>query len=250
MGFMPQVDYREAIAGVERHWWGEPEDWYNRFSAGGEYSKAQDHTGQLLAEEADIWGVFAGPYESFLWLDLARREEYWDGRLFDLDFVRSWLSVRPSGLFRLQMDSRIGDQIDFDNTRPARQIWLNPVLSLQLGLRIRADLDYTYQQMNVDAGRLFEANLSQLRLVYQFNLRTFVRAILQYTDIVRDPELYVDEVDAQERDVFGQFLFSYKLNARTVVFVGYSDSREADENISLTQASRSVFLKLGYSWML
>jgi len=45
-------------------------------------------------------------------------------------------------------------------------------------------------------------------------------------------------------------LFSYKLNPRTVVFVGYSDSREGNQDISLTQSNRTLFLKLGYSWVL
>ena len=56
-----------------------------------------------------------------------------------------------------------------------------------------------------------------MRVVYQFNIRTFVRAILQYTNIDRDPTLYEDEVDAQTRELGTQLLFSYKLNPQTVV---------------------------------
>lgn len=41
-----------------------------------------------------------------------------------------------------------------------------------------------------------------------------------------------------------------KLNPRTVLFAGYSDNYEADEAIDLVQKNRTVFLKLGYAWVL
>jgi hypothetical protein len=106
--------------------------------------------------------------------------------------------------------------------------------------------------LDVEEGRLYTANLSQLRLVYQFNIRTFVRAIVQYTDVARDLGLYDDpeDVDAKTNQVFTQLLFSYKVNPRTVLFLGYSDNREGDENIDLLQENRSVFLKIGYAWNL
>ena len=250
MGFMPRVDYKEAVGGLQHNWWGETGDWYNRLSAAGEYSQSEDHSGQLLDREFDVWGSYQGPLESFVWLNLATSEQFWDGELFDLKNVRNWLAIRPNGTIRLSMFSRFGDQIDFDNTRPGTQVFLSPEISLNLGLRIRADIEHTYQSLDVDEGKLFTANLSQLRLVYQFNIRTFVRAIVHYQNVDRDPELYINEVEANSKDLFGQFLFSYKLNPRTVVFLGYSDSREGDQDLTLTQANRTFFLKLGYSWVL
>lgn len=251
MGFMPQVDYKEAITGLEHNWWGESGDWYNRLSAGGEYERAEDHSGQLLSQETDVWGVCSGPLQSFVWLDFATGERYWDGEVFDLQTVRNWFAIRPNRVVRMEMFSRFGDQIDFDNTRPGRELSLNPEVSLNLGLRLRADLDYNYRRMNVEEGRLFDAHLSQVRLIYQFNIRTFVRAIVQYSNVDRNTELYIDDdVEANTQDLFTQLLFSYKVNPRTVVFVGYSDTREGDEDLSLTQSNRTVFLKLGYSWVL
>ena len=250
MGFMPRVDYKRAVTGMQYHWWGEEGDWYNRLSAAGEYSHSEDHSGQLLDEEFDVWGSIQGPKESFVWLNLATSKQFWDGQVFDLNNIRNFVGIRPSGMIRLEMFSRFGDQIDFDNTRPGKQVFLSPEISLNLGLHVRADLEHTYQRLDVDEGQLFDAHLSQLRLVYQFNIRTFIRAIVQYQNVNRDPELYIDEVDANTRDLFGQFLFSYKLNPRTVVFVGYSDTREGDQDLSLTQSNRTFFLKLGYSWVL
>ena len=251
MGFMPKVDFQEAVTGLERHWWGTEGDWYNRLSVGGEWARSEDHSGQLLSEEFDVWGVYQGPLQSFVWFDVATGNEFFDGELFDLNFIRSFVAVRPVGDFRFEMFSRVGDQVDYSNVQPADEIYLNPEIQFNLGLHLRTDLSHTYQQLDVEDGRLFTANLSQLRVVYQLNIRTFVRAIFQYQDIERNPDLHVDEeVDANTRHLFLQLLFSYKLNPRTVVFVGYSDNREGDQNIALTQENRTIFLKLGYSWIL
>ena len=77
-----------------------------------------------------------------------------------------------------------------------------------------------------------------------------MRSIFQYRTVDRTPELYVDEVDAESESLFSQLLFSYKINPQTVLFVGYSDNRAGDQDISLTQEDRSIFLKFGYAWVL
>jgi hypothetical protein len=142
-----------------------------------------------------------------------------------------------------------GDGIDFANTRPGTRLFWEPSLRLNLGLRLRLSLEHDLQRFEVDEGRLFEANLTQLRLVYQINLRTFVRTIFQYRRIERDPDLYVDEVDAMTERLFTQFLFSYKLNPQTVLFLGYADNREGDQLVDLTESNRTLFFKFGYAFV-
>ncbi len=90
----------------------------------------------------------------------------------------------------------------------------------------------------------------RLRLFYHFNLRTFVRTIFQYRHITRNPELFVQAVEPKSEQLFTQFLFSYKLNPQTVVFLGYSDTSIGFEDLSLTRANRTFFVKLGYAWLL
>ena len=88
-----------------------------------------------------------------------------------------------------------------------------------------------------------------IRFIYQFNTRAFVRTILQYTDVKRDPSLYLDPVEPRSQDLLTQFLFAYKVNAETAFYFGYSDSHEGSEDLPLTQTSRELFIKLGYAWM-
>jgi hypothetical protein len=101
----------------------------------------------------------------------------------------------------------------------------------------------------VDGGRLFEANLSQLTTVYQFNTRMFVRLITQYTDIQRDATLYTADVNGKTEEIFNQLLFSYKLNPQTVLFAGYSDNALGTDRIDLERQNRTFFMKLGYAWV-
>ena len=111
------------------------------------------------------------------------------------------------------------------------------------------ELIYTYSALDVEGGQLFKAKVPEMKAVWQFNTRTFVRAIFQYTDIIRNPDLYDDEVDALSRDLFVHLLFSYKVNPRIVFFLGYSDSGHETQDFGLTTTDRTLFLKLGYYWI-
>ena len=43
---------------------------------------------------------------------------------------------------------------------------------------------------------------------------------------------------------------SYKINPRTVLFVGYSDNCYGTQDYSMTRYDRTFFIKLGYAWVL
>ena len=106
------------------------------------------------------------------------------------------------------------------------------------------------QQRVVEGQELFEVQLSQLRAVYNFNVRTFVRAIVQYQDLKQDPSLYTFPTVESSEDLFTQLLFSYKLNPQTVLFVGYSDASVGFDQVELTRTDRTFFVKVGYAWLL
>ena len=128
---------------------------------------------------------------------------------------------------------------------------LNPRLEYRLGqTRWRCTPGYTLERLDVEGGRLFTAHLAQGRLVYHLGTRAFARAILQYTDVDRDPALFLEPVAPRTKRLFSQLLFSYKVNPQTVVLAGYSDNHAGLRDVSLTQTDRTFFLKLGYAWVL
>jgi hypothetical protein len=125
---------------------------------------------------------------------------------------------------------------------------VSPFLRWRATRSLQLQLSHTNERLDVEGGRLYTANLTELRAVYQFNVRMFVRALIQHTDIQRDPSLYKDATESRSRLLFPQLLFSYKLNPQTVLFVGYSSTRVGDETIDVTEADRTLFVKVGYAW--
>jgi len=74
---------------------------------------------------------------------------------------------------------------------------------------------------------------------------------LQHSETSRNPDVYIDEVDANSKDVGRQLLYSYKINPQTVFFLGYSDQYVDEDSLDgLTASDRSLFMKIGYAWSL
>jgi hypothetical protein len=70
--------------------------------------------------------------------------------------------------------------------------------------------------------------------------------------------MYIFPVDSRAKGFFAQFLFSYKLNPRTVLFLGYSDNAMGgvfdswlgSGRVGITRTDRTFFLKIGYAWQI
>lgn len=250
LGFIPRGDRQFWVAGLERLWWGDEDDRWSRIWAGVDYDVTEDQSGQELEREAEIWGSISGPMQSFATVRLGRRTRFFNGREFEESFRQTFFELQPSANFFFEMFARTGDTIDFANTQPADQLLLEPGIRLNLGRRVVLRLNHTFNRLKVEGGTLITANLTELRAVYQFNRRTFVRLISQFLDLDRDPTLFQNSVEARSKDLLNELLFSYKLNPRTVLFLGYSDNHQANDRFDLTQTNRAIFMKLGYAWVL
>ena len=247
-GFVPQVDYRQGSAGFERRWWGADGDWWTRFEIGSDWDFTETQSGELLENEWEGWVNIQGPRQSMLWLQGGWRKRGFNGQQFDQVFGSFWGEVWATGDLFLGLSVDFGDQLDVDNTRNGSRIRFVPELTWRPGRHLRVGFSQVSERLDVDGGRLYAADLSRLRAVWQFNVHTFVRAIVEYTHVDRDLGLYLDpeDVEARTRRLFTQLLFSYKLNPQTVLFAGYSDTQAGDDMVSSTVANRSVFVKVGY----
>jgi hypothetical protein len=249
-GFLPRVDTRTINPGVGRAFYGNPGDWYTRINVDLEGVRITDHTGLLTDESVILTGRFEGPLQSSGRLSLSRGKEYYEGVTYDLTKEEFFFNVRPTGDFTCSLGGRFGDAVDYANGRPARIIRLIPGLTYDIGRHLYVQFDDTFEQLDEAGGRLYRANLAELRLVYQFNLRTFVRAIVQHLDLKRNLDLYIDSQSSPSQQLFTQYLFSYKINPQTVFFLGYSNTNAGIESIPVTTTNRTVFVKLGYAWLL
>ena len=251
-GFESRVDTRFYLLGHGREWWAEDDDsWWSWAGLGGDLDFTEQHDGQPLEREAEFWFNLNGPWQSSFGVGAGLRDRFFNGAMFAEDFEWFNVNVRPNSTLRAGLFMRFGNDIDFANTRSGEQLIFEPSVTLRLGRHLSLDLEHVYRNLEVEGGeRLFTANLTQAEAIYQFNQRLFVRAITQFRDVDRDPTLYLDEVDSESQRLFNQFLFSYKLNPQTVLFLGYSDNHRGDQDASLTQTDRTVFFKVGYAWRL
>ena len=254
-GFIPQVGYKYGNAVVEYSGYGEKgKNWYTRWWVGGDYDNMHEQNGDLLEEELEAWAAVQGPMQSFFQIVTGDRDRRYNDVTFDEQFLHWNAEVRPTGSFYVFASGTFADQIDFANTQPGKRFRVAGGVRWNIGVRTKVDFDHSYEDLDVEGGKLFDAKVTQLRAVYQFNIRMFARAILQYTDITRDPSLYrFETVDARSKRLFPQLLFSYKLNPQTVFFAGYSGTRLGGEfdgvDVSLSEADRTFFVKLGYAWL-
>ena len=251
-GFVPRVDIREAEGFLVRRFWPQPGAWWVSSELGVNLSRTEDHAGALTDEAWFLFGNVRGPLQLQANFNLARRKTRFGGILYeDLDLADVFVTLQPTGSVRLALFAQQSETVDFANNRPADQLLVAPTVELKLGRHLNLQVDHTLLQLDVlDDRRLFEVQLTQLRAIYNFNVRSFVRAIVQHQELAQDPSLFGFPTVASAEDLFTQLLFSYKLNPQTVLFVGYSDNSSGFDQVDLTRADRTFFVKVGYAWIL
>ncbi|MBC8180666.1 carbohydrate binding family 9 domain-containing protein [candidate division KSB1 bacterium] len=250
LGFITQTGIRNNELGGTYKWQRDPGHWYTQISLTGEFEYGRDKQNTLLNRDLSLRLNYQGPFQSHShWLGEQGTRRY-NGKEFDLQWMQGCFGLRPVAPLFIHFFWRYGDQIDYANTQLGTRIQLMPSFELNLGLHLKMEFLHTFERLNVNGGRLYSANVSHLKLIYQFNKRMFIRTILQYKDYQRNVNLYSNSVEAETKKLFTQFLLSYKINPQTVFFLGYSDDYYEDENISLIQTNRTIFAKIGYAYIL
>jgi hypothetical protein len=251
VGFIPRVDVSQSYGEGGRVWQGPSGKWWTQFQARGWWSDVRDRSGRLLARSFEPGITLNGPWQSYLQLRAGPKQEFWNGQLFDMHGVNLYIQLRPMSGLSMQMQVLRGGQIDYANSRIGDQRFFQPQIDWNITRHLLLRLRYTSNRLSSQTGpTVFRADLTDLRVTWQFNLRSFVRVTLQNQDIERHVEQYRLLTTAPTSKSLGtQLLYSYKLNPQTVFFAGYSDNRLEDGATGLLEPTgRTVFLKLSYAW--
>jgi hypothetical protein len=249
-GYVPRVDYRN-ISGQAQRRFQRDSGWFNTIDIGMRGWRMTDYNWTLTDQTVAGFVNYTGPYQTTVQFNMPRDIIVFQGVRYEYPRPNFYAGVKPFSGLNIQLQGRFGGGVDYANGRSATQaLQFGPQIDYNPVSRVSLRLSYNLDQLSVDQGRLYRANLTQLRMLYHLNVRTFVRAILQYTDITRNPSLYAFEVDGRSRKLFSQYLFSYKLNPQTVLFAGYSDNALASQTADLLRQNRTFFIKLGYAWVL
>jgi hypothetical protein len=251
-GFVSRVDYRSGQGQIRRRWWRGGGSWFNTIDVGVGGWRNTNSDWDLSEQTVAGFFNYTGPYQIQIQFNAPRDVVVYQGVRYEYPRPSFYFGIKPNGDSFLSFNAQFGGGVDFDNGRRAiSSVQLQPAIDYRPTSSINLNLSYALDRLSVDGGRLYQANLAQLKVVYNLNVRTFVRAILQYTDITRDPALYTFPVAGRARHLFSQYLFSFKLNPQTVIFCGYSDNATSGvTNIDLQRQNRTFFVKLGYAWVL
>ena len=249
-GFVTQVDAEKQAISGGHVWHGTDDTWWTRLRWSGDWDITHNDAGQLLEREVETRFTIQGPLQSFIRIRGEMSDKLWDGVLYEEKSIGMYAQMRPVGGLELGLWMGTGDRIDFNNSRLAKRRKFEPFVSWNinrhLAVRVRGDLLKLKTQANE---AILEADVYDVRLTWQFNRRSYLRFTMQHFDITRNADVYVDEVDANTRDVGRQLLYSYKINPQTVFFLGYSDNLIDDDTLSgLSEIDRTFFMKIGYAW--
>jgi hypothetical protein len=251
-GFISRVDVVQDWFEVNRNWYGTSDTWFNELGIGLEGDRPEDQSGRLLEESLQPRFSAQGPLQSFATIGAGPSREYWEGQIYDKQGGFMFGQIRPRSGLNINMQIGRGEQIDYTNSRLADSTRFQPQVEWNATRHLLMRLRYTANRLSAkDGPTIFDAKLVDLRLTWQFNVRSFVRLTMQSQNIERNTWLYDDPLntDPKTETLASQVLYSYKLNPQTVLFAGYSDNRIDDAMTgSVEQTGRTLFLKLSYAW--
>ena len=249
LGFVNRVDFKHMVATIGRTWRWDGDGFFSRIRFAADYDRTEDQSGLQLEEETEFFINMSGPLQSYLNGLFGSSETYWNGKYFDEQFNMINVGFSPTPNLTLSSMIRYEDVVDFANTRLGYSKRWGPRINYRFGRHFQVNLRHQLQEFESDSKPLFRANLTDLRATYQFDARSFVRLTVQYADRERNVENYIRVVDATSKNLGAQLLYSYKLNAATRFFLGYSDKGfQNDIYDSIEYTNRTFFAKFSYAW--
>jgi len=256
LGFQSRSNIERVVLGGRRTYYGDGDDTLTQWGYFGDWDKTYDQEGQVLEEEYEIHGTMQGQKQFFTNFGVVHRDRLYEDEYFKETQFKTFIEMRPVASTLIGTFFKFGKQIDFANAQLGDVVYIEAFTEWDVNRHINASINYNYSHLDVDDGRLFTAHQSDIRLSYQFNMRSKLKFVIQFTDIARDTDLYTEEdpediPDEQEKFFSSQLIYSYKINPQTLFFLGYSDGGYQDDSLAqLTRDERSVFTKFSYAWQM
>jgi len=252
LGYQAQVDYKKALLGGGQTWYLDANELVTEYSYNVDWDKTWAQDGSLLEEEYEGYVFLKGQMQSFLEVGYVHRNENYDDKFYNQNIGYIWGGFKPSKDITLNLYTEFGSKIDYSNEQLADLFTLEPELTWDINDHWQVQLEHSYSRLNNPQGdNVFTANLTDLRIYYKFNMRSMLKLILQFEDIDRNENAYYYVVDKINRDYGSQLVYSYKINAQTLFYLGYSDKGYQDDSLkNIERDQRTFFTKLSYAWQL
>jgi hypothetical protein len=268
LGFMPRADYQKSAVDVKRLFYGEPESIWQEMSFLGQWQILHNENGELL--ERSVSGGFDidGPKLSYIDVKVVaadkiglRRHELnsnlaidnsIDGntRRFQENQAIIYATVQPTAQISTEFELTLGDKIDYDNDRLGDFIVLYSNISYNVNKHLEFEFSHTYSDLEAESANVYTENLTELRVSYQFDVNSYLKFNVVYTDIDFNLENNPAAYTANDNRLSTQLIYAYKLNPQTVFYLGYSDNSIQDDRLkSLERNQRTIYSKISYAWL-
>ncbi|WP_206486348.1 carbohydrate binding family 9 domain-containing protein [Thalassotalea sp. G2M2-11] len=263
LGFMPRADFRSNRLLVDRLFYGERDSLWQEMKISGQWQIKHNQQGELLEKSLTSSFGIDGPMQSYFEASTTfadkvglRHDESLlaidnNTRLFNEKILTVYGGIQLTPGIFAEAEIRTGDKIDYRNDRLGDYDELYASVSYNITRHLQADLNFTHSQLSADHAYVYKANLSELRVSYQFDVHSYLKLNLVHSDVDRNPNNNpYSAVSNTNKSLSTQLIYAYKLNPQTVFYLGYSDSSYQDDYLNdLTREQRTFFTKISYAWM-
>jgi hypothetical protein len=271
LGFMNKVDYQKNNIDVDRLFYGDEDDIWSEAKITGSWENQKNEAGEFIAKTFDVGGIVEGPKLSYLSFNFIQATKVGlrhndlslaidnNTTQFDEKTYQFYAEFQPTNRVFTGLGYDFGDKIDYRNNRLGQfneiyvDVSFQPTDHLNIGItHTYSELDATPVSTTID-DNVFKANLTNLKVSYQFDVKSYLKLSVVYTDIDKNVENnpFDSDLSPTNKDLSTQLIYSYKLNPQTVFFVGYSDNSYQDYELKkVSRAEKTFFSKVSYAWSL
>ncbi|WP_409425865.1 DUF5916 domain-containing protein [Pseudoalteromonas sp. RW-H-Ap-1] len=252
LGYQEKVDYEKVGLVGGQTWYGDEHDMLTTWSYTADWDKTWAQNGDLLEDEYEGYMTFQGQKQSVFELGLLNRYENYNGNFYNQNIGYFYTAFRPTKDLRLSLYAEYASRIDYTNEQLGDVLTTQSQAVWDINNHWQLDVRHNYSHLDDYQGRrVFTANLVDFRLYYKFSMRSMLKLILQFEDIDRNEDAYFYQVSEINKDYGSQLVYSYKINAQTLFYLGYSDKSYQDDSLkSIERDQRTFFTKVSYAWQL
>ena len=240
-GFVQRVDTRSAQANAAYRWW--PNNLMINWGPYASYGRIYDFGGILQDEQSGL-GVRGTLANGIITVANVNRDmERYGG--FDFLKTSAFVGGGVSASRKIALGGFLnwGDQIRYgDDPFLGRSVNSTVFVNLRPTSRLSADLTLITSRLHdpMTEALVFDVKILRTFTTYQFTNRLAVRNILEY--------------DSLNGTLGANVLFTYRVNAGTVFFIGYDDHYQQGDQLdarrfpttAFQQTNRAFFTKLSY----
>jgi hypothetical protein len=248
LGFIGQVGYEKGLVGGSRAWYRDGKK-IHKIRLSGDYDVTYRYDGQMLESEWELNLNFNGPMQSSFGVVPLVRKRYWNGQMFNENYLRLLASFIPGPWLEIGGNVSNGRSIDLAASRIGRATISELWGTAAIGQGWMFNFSVYNQTLRRDGGKAFSASSYDGTLSWQIDPKQRVRLSMQGNQVDREPALYPFPIQRHSRNLAAQLIYSYKVNPRTALFIGgATGGYVSDKQSTLFQDSRGVFMKFSYAW--